>query len=309
MPALEINELVKRYRNGTLANDGLSLDVEEGEIYGLLGPNGAGKTTLVRQVLGLLRPTSGSVRLDGVDLVQRPGYGRERIGFLPQGQFQMDDVRVEEMIVGIARLRGLSATDARVASERLIERLDLGAFRKTSMRAASGGVKRLAAFAASAVARPRLLVLDEPTNDVDPVRRQLFWEALGDMGRDGATVLLVTHNLAEAERVLHRLAIIDNGRILRQGTAASLRAMVTDRLRLEVTGLTARPHIALTPEPTQPNAFLFDQADLVAISGWLASLSRAGEVIDFRIGPPTLDDIYTATVARPGAQPALATAS
>ncbi len=308
MPALEIQDLVKRYRNGTLANDGISLDIAEGEIYGLLGPNGSGKTTLVRQVLGLIRPTSGRVRLDGVDLVSDPGYGRQRIGFLPQGQFQVDDVRVGEFIEGIARLRGLSASDARESTDRLVSRLDLSDFRKTSMRAASGGVKRLAAFAAAAVARPRLLVLDEPTNDVDPVRRQLFWDSLTEMGRDGATVLLVTHNLAEAERVMHRLAIIERGRILQQGTPSTLRALVTDRLRLEVTGLTVRPHVALTPDPAMPSAYLFDQADLVAISGWLAALNRSGEVLDFRIGPPSLDDIYTAAVARP-ADASLAAAS
>lgn len=300
MPALDVRDLVKRYRNGTLANDGISLTVKEGEIYGLLGPNGAGKTTLVRQVLGLLMPTSGAISLDGVDLVRDPGYGRQRIGFMPQGQFFLDDVRLEEFLVAVARLRGMSRDDAARSADRLIERLDLGGFRKTSMRSASGGVKRLAAFAAAAIARPRLLVLDEPTNDVDPVRRQLFWEVLAEMGREGATVLLVTHNLAEAERVMHRLAIIDHGRILRQGTVSSMRAVVTERLRLEVTGLTARPHIALTPEPANESAFLFDETDLVAISGWLAGLRRSGEVAEFRIGPPGLDDIYTATVARPG---------
>src|SRR5512139_655449 len=106
MPLLEIRELTKRYRNGTLANDGLSIALEPGEVYGLLGPNGAGKTTLVGQVLGLLKPTSGTIRLDGVDIVAHPGIARRTIGFLPQGQFDIGDVHVDELIYSVGRLRG-----------------------------------------------------------------------------------------------------------------------------------------------------------------------------------------------------------
>src|SRR3990172_1380226 len=139
MAVLDIHELVKRYRNGTLANDRLSLSLEPGEIYGLLGPNGAGKTTLVRQVLGLLKPTSGTITLDGVDVVADPGYARANIGFLPQGQFDMQAIRVDELIYLIGKLRGLSSAEARRRTDELIDRLELGPFRKTTMHAASGG--------------------------------------------------------------------------------------------------------------------------------------------------------------------------
>src|SRR5665647_3631693 len=106
MSILAVDDLCKRYRNGTVANDCISLALEPGEVYGLLGPNGAGKTTLVRQVLGLLKPTSGSIAVDGVDVVANPGYARERIGFLPQGQFDMQAVKVDEFIEMVGRLRG-----------------------------------------------------------------------------------------------------------------------------------------------------------------------------------------------------------
>ena len=296
MPVIEITDLTKRYRNGTLANDGLSLALEPGEIYGLLGPNGAGKTTLVRQVLGLLKPTSGSISIGEVDIVADPGYARRNIGFLPQGQFDMQAVHVDEFIEMIGRLRGLSRADAKRRTEELIERLDLGQFRNTTIHAASGGVRRLTGFAAAVVARARLLVLDEPTNDIDPVRRQQLWSMIDELGREGSTVLLVTHNLAEAERVIDRLAIIDHGRILREGTPSSLRSLVTERLRVELTvaeGFT--PHRLLAKDGT-PGTYLLDQDDLPAVSQWLAAERSAGTVLDFRIGPPTLDDIYTATV-------------
>jgi len=296
MPVLEVTSLHKRYRNGTLANDGISLALEPGEIYGLLGPNGAGKTTLVRQVLGLLRPTSGRITVEGVDVVAHPGFARQRIGFLPQGQFDMRAVHVDEFIELIGRLRGLSRAEARSRTENLIERLDLGQFRKTTIHAASGGVRRLTGFAAAIVAHARLLVLDEPTNDIDPVRRQALWGMIDELGAEGSTVLLVTHNLAEAERVIDRLAIIDRGRILREGSPASLRSLVTDRLRLELTvGAGFIPHPLLATDGA-PDTYLLDHADLPVVSQWLAEQRAAGVVLDFRIGPPTLDDIYTAAV-------------
>lgn len=299
-PLLDIRNLEKRYRSGTLANAGISLALQPGEVFGLLGPNGAGKTTLVRQVLGMLRPTSGSIALNGIDVVADPGYARRNIGFLPQGQFDLEALQVGELIEFSARLRGVHPKDARRTADRLVERLDLGAFRKTSMHTASGGVRRLAGFAAAIAAPVNLLVLDEPTNDVDPIRRQLLWTTIAELGAEGATVLLVTHNLAEAERFIDRLAIIDGGRIVREGTPAGLRTIVTERLRLEMAmaGEVA-PHPALTAEHGNPGCFLFDQRDLAAVSAWLGVLRESGLLTDFRIGPPTLDDIYAAAVMPP----------
>lgn len=296
-PVLEVRDLVKRYRNGTLANDHISLTLRPGEIFGLLGPNGAGKTTLVRQVLGVLKPTAGSITLDGEDVAANPGRARRAIGFLPQGQFDLLSLRVGELVEYSARLRGMSAAAARVRRDELVGQLDLGPFLSTSMHAASGGVRRMAGFAAAIAAPARLLVLDEPTNDIDPIRRQLLWNLIGELGQDGATVLLVTHNLAEAERFIDRLAIIDGGRIVREGTPAALRSLVTEKLRLELT-LTGpvTPHAALSRESDEPGRYLFDQRDLPAVSGWLSAVREAGFLADFRIGPPTLDDIYAAVM-------------
>jgi ABC-2 type transport system ATP-binding protein len=297
MPVLQITCLRKQYRGGTLANDGISLALEPGEVYGLLGPNGAGKTTLVRQVLGLLKPTSGEILVEGVDVVANPAYSRSRIGFLPQGQFDLQSLRVGELVESVARLRGLSAVESRRRSDALIKKLELGEFCSTSMHSASGGVRRLAGFAAAVVGDTRLLVLDEPTNDVDPIRRQLLWDTIAELGHAGRTVLLVTHNLAEAERVIDRLAIIDGGRILREGSPASLRSVVSDKLRLELTLAREVPiHPALLIDPRGPGLYLFEQSNLPCVSTWLSGLREDGSLLDFRIGPPNLDDIYAAAV-------------
>ena len=297
MAILDVQHLVKRYKSGTLANDDISLTLEPGEVYGLLGPNGAGKTTLVRQVLGLLRPTSGSIAVENVDVVADPGFARRRIGFLPQSQLDLQSLHVDELIRYAARLRGMPGNEADRRTEEVIERLDLEEFRKTSLHSASGGIRRLAGFAATLVGATRLLVLDEPTNDVDPLRRQLLWNTIAEEGRGGTTVLLVTHNLAEAERVIDRLAIIDGGRILREGSPASLRSLVTEQLKLELSAagpLAAHP--ALRADPATAGAYLFAQADLGPVSGWLSTMREIGKVTDFRIGPPSLDDIYAVTV-------------
>jgi ABC-type multidrug transport system ATPase subunit len=209
----------------------------------------------------------------------------------------MDALHIDEFVHSIARLRGLDRAAARRVTENLLERLQLTEYRSTQMAAASGGIRRMAGFAAAIVGGGRLLVLDEPTNDVDPVRRQLLWDVIDELGRDGATVLLVTHNLAEAERVIDRFAIIDEGRILREGTPAALRSVVTDRLRLELTTTSAvDPHPALEAEGG--DVFLFDEDDLGKVSEWIGTLRRCGKLSDFRIGPPTLDDIYAAVAGR-----------
>jgi ABC-2 type transport system ATP-binding protein len=296
MPVIDIRDLTKRYRKGVLANDGITLAVESGEIYGLLGPNGAGKTTLVRQLLGLLKPTSGGITVDGVDVVAHPGYARQAVGSLPQSQVNMFGLKLREWVYGVARLRGIDATEANRRTEEVIDRLELQEFAGTQMNAASGGVRRLAGFAASIVSQPRVLVLDEPTNDVDPVRRQVLWRTIGDLGRSGATILLVTHNLAEAERYIDRLAIIDNGRILREGSPASMRSLVTDSLRLHLQPNNVQAHPALSADPLEPGAYLFERRDLSPVVGWLETLRESGQLEDFRIGPPSLDDIYTAVV-------------
>ena len=209
-PVLEIRDLVKRYRNGTLANDRISLALRPGEIYGLLGPNGAGKTTLVRQVLGVLKPTSGTITLDGRDAVADPGFARASIGFLPQGQFDLLSLRVGELIDYSARLRGMSTADARRRRDELAGQLDLGPLLQTSMHAASGGVRRMAGFAAAIAAPARLLVLDEPTNNLDIPAAEVLEESLE---RFPGTVIVVSHDRYLLDRLVDRVIEVRDGQL------------------------------------------------------------------------------------------------
>lgn len=301
---LEIDRLTKVYRRGVRANDDVTLQVQEGHVHGLLGHNGAGKTTLVNQVVGLLKPTSGTITLAGRDVVADPGFARKACSFQAQAQVPIDGLTPRQAIELVGRLRGGRTADVRARANRLIDALDLGEWVDTDGAKLSGGVKRLTSFAMAAVEPGRLVMLDEPTNDVDPVRRRLLWGQVRALADEGCAVLLVTHNVVEAERSVDRLAILDRGRVLVEGTPASLKAQVADDLRLE---LVLEPGAA----PPVPPAFVTRSAlngnRLIAHLAaphvgeavrWVEDLQRNESCEAFSIAPATLEDVYIELVER-----------
>ncbi len=222
---LLIEGLRKRYGTGSKsvqANDGIDLRIAPGQVIGLLGHNGAGKTTLVNQVVGLVLPDSGTVRLAGIDAVARPEQARRLASVQAQANVPITGLTPRRAIELIARIRGASRPHARAGAARLIEALDLGPWADVPAEKVSGGVARLAAFAMATVMPGRLVVLDEPTNDVDPVRRRLLWTEIRRVADDGSGVLLVTHNVREAETVVDRVTILDHGRVLADSAPAEL---------------------------------------------------------------------------------------
>jgi ABC-2 type transport system ATP-binding protein len=291
---LEIEKLTKVYRSswrareaGTRANDGISLAIGEGEVFGLLGHNGAGKTTLVNQVVGLLKPTFGSIRIDGKDMVADPGLARRLCSFQAQAQVPIDGLTPQQAIDLIGQLRGAPRAEVERRRERLVDALELGEWQDVDAARLSGGVKRLVAFAMAAVTPGRVVMLDEPTNDVDPVRRRLLWRQVRTLADHGAAVLLVTHNVIEAERSVDRLAILDEGRVIAEGTPAELKA-----------GLGAAVPVGnrlMVGIPTD------GAGQAVA---WAESLKAAGLVEEFTLGPATLEDVYVALVGDTGGRPA-----
>ena len=301
---LEVRDLTKSYGRGVLANDGLSLEVGEGEVFGLLGPNGAGKTTLVSQVLGLVRPTSGRILLDGVDVAADPGAARRACSYQPQGAAPLEGMTPLEAITLTGRLRGGGRAEVRRRAEELLAALDLDAWRSRVVPL-SGGVARLVSFCMAAVHPVRLAVLDEPTNDVDPLRRRLLWEQVRRLADAGTGVLLVTHNVAEAERCVDRLAIVDHGRVQVSGTPAALKAELGGALRLELVLEQGRPAPALPSYLTSPvlaGRRLVTQAaldDAGAAVTWARDAQEAGLVAEFQLSPASLEDVYVRSVGAP----------
>jgi ABC-2 type transport system ATP-binding protein len=302
---LEIKDVCKIYKGKVKANDNISLSVAEGEVFGLLGPNGAGKTTLVNQVIGLTVPTSGSITLNGVDVVANPGYARESCSFQAQVQAPISGLSTIQAIELVGRIRGGKAADVRKRAMELIEKLELGEWQKTMGLTISGGVRRLVAFCMAAVTPGKIVILDEPTNDIDPLRRRLLWQEVQALAKQGSAVLLVTHNVLEAERVVDRLAIIDKGRVIGTGTPADLKESEGDSMRLE---LTLEPGAARPETPpffTQPVTTgrrivgNIEKENIPGAIEWAQSLKSSGAIEEFSLGPTTLEDIYIRLVKNP----------
>ena len=312
-PCFTVRGLTKTYSTGrrrdrhvVTANDAIDLDVRRGEIFGLLGPNGAGKSTLVRQLTGLLRPDAGSIDLLGHDLVRRPDIASRLVAYLGQESGALDELTVSLAIETTARLRALDAAAARAERDAAIEELELGPIADRPLKKLSGGQRRLACMATALVGSRPVLVLDEPTTGMDPVARRAVWAAVDRRRAHGATVLLVTHNVIEAETVLDRVAVIDEGRVIACDTPGGLKAMVGDEVRLDLVW-------RADPPMDDPAVGMLAQSAVRTGRRWSTRMEPgvARELLagvtsgpafealdDFTLSTPSLEDVYLALGGR-----------
>lgn len=220
--ALEINNLSKTYRNGTVALRGIDLVVEKGEFFGLLGPNGAGKSTTIGIVTSLVNKTGGTINCFGIDLDREPARAKRQIGLVPQ-EFNFNQFEPPEQIVRQqAGYYGMPRSVARRQTEKYLRKMGLWEKRATSARLLSGGMKRRLMIARALVHEPKLLILDEPTAGVDIDLRRSTWSLLQEINQQGTTVILTTHYLEEAEMLCRRIAIINRGQIIEDMDTKSL---------------------------------------------------------------------------------------
>lgn len=300
---LDVEDVTKTFRGRppVRANDRVSLQVRAGDVVGLLGHNGAGKTTLVNQVAGLTRPDSGSLRVAGVDVVDSPDEARRLISVQAQANVPITGLTPRTAVELVGRIRGGSRAEVRRRADHLVEALDIGAWAGVPAHKVSGGVARLTAFAMTAVVPGRLVILDEPTNDVDPVRRRLLWAQIRALADEGAGVLLVTHNVREAEHAVDDLVVLDKGAVVAHGTLAELTQPLRSTLQLEVDlapGAEVRWPGCATPtvrEGTRARATVPAQDSTVAVT-WAQAAVEAGEIDRYAITPASLEDVYVRLV-------------
>jgi ABC-2 type transport system ATP-binding protein len=280
------------------ANDGITLQVRPGEVYGLLGPNGAGKTTLVKQIIGLLKPTSGEMTLGPYDLIEDPDAARQLCSYLPQAQMPIDSFKARDVIRLTGMIRGGEPAAVAERTDQLIETLDIGEWADTLGMKLSGGIKRLVGFAMVSVWPGRVVILDEPTNDVDPRRRRLLWDQVRRLGDQGSAVLLVTHNVLEAEKSVDRLAIINDGKLIAEGTSSALKAEDRGRLRLQlmmVPGLPTPEMPAFVQSHTRVGnnvMNIISEADATTGIHWAQDLMAGGVAEEYALAATTLEDVY-----------------
>jgi ABC-2 type transport system ATP-binding protein len=287
------------------AVDGVDLEVRQGEIFGVLGPNGAGKTTMLKMLATLLSIDEGEARIFGVDVAREPHRVRQLVGVTGQYASVDDDLTAAENLWLFGRLQGLRSKDARATAASLLEQFGLEDAADKPLSQFSGGMRRRLDLAASLITRPPLIFLDEPTTGLDPRTRGQMWDTIRGLVADGCTVLLTTQYLDEADQLADRIAVIDRGRKVAQGTPDELKLSVGDatlqlqlavdadrELAREVVRGVAGVEPVLTPESGRLKVAL-DVAD--AAAEVLIGLREAGvSIASVSVDKPTLDEVFLA---------------
>jgi daunorubicin resistance ABC transporter ATP-binding subunit len=302
-PAIKADGLVKRYGKTTALN-GLDLTVPAGTVYGLLGPNGAGKTTVVRVLATLLKPDGGRASVLGHDVVTEAATVRRTIGLTGQYAALDEYLTGRSNLIMIGQLSRLTAKAARQRADDLLEQFDLTGAASRAVKTYSGGMRRRLDLAASLIGRPAVLFLDEPTTGLDPSARALMWDIVRQLVADGTSLLLTTQYLDEADVLASRVAVIDGGQVIAEGTPAELKASVGGQRLLITLAAEADAEaaaLALTPFTTAPvtahGAERLIEAPVIASDGLATEVVRALDaagvkVTEIAVRSASLDDVF-----------------
>jgi ABC-2 type transport system ATP-binding protein len=308
MVIYDIQDLMKVFpAQAKPANDGINLQIHQGEIFGLLGDNGAGKSTLVRQMANLLRSTSGRITFLGQEIGRDMLHIPLHVGDMPQDVAAINNLTVDEALFFTAHLRGLSRGAANAERDHLLDLWGIGNLRHKAGPQLSGGERRLTYLAVAMAGSPPVLILDEPTNDLAPQRRNQVWDILRNLNQaQGTTIIFITHDAIEAEKIIQRVGILQDGKLVALGKPSQLKMQVDQKLRLEM----------FTSAPTLPALPQGVKAVRIDNGRWLAYLERnqvaavmerldLGQLDDFRLYSATLEDLYLhyANAAQPTTPP------
>jgi ABC-2 type transport system ATP-binding protein len=313
--AIEAEGLAKAFGD-TKAVDGVDLAVPRGTVYGVLGPNGAGKTTTIRMLATLLKPDAGSARVLGRDIVDEADAVRGHVSLTGQLASVDEDLTGRENLILLARLLGFTRADAKARADELLAAFGLTDAAAKQVKNYSGGMRRRLDIAASIVVTPEVMFLDEPTTGLDPRSRNQVWDIVRALVAQGTTVLLCTQYLDEADQLASRIAVIDHGRVIAEGTPAQLKASVgqgalhirlLDPAQREVAARVLErafdAQVHLEPDPA---ALSVPVAEPARASEAIAELNGAGVALaDFSLGQPSLDEVFLALTGHTAEESAL----
>lgn len=305
---LDVQNITKVYKSSsksqTIANDHLTFDIDQGEIFGLLGHNGAGKTTLVHQIMGILTPTTGNITLQGKSVKKFPKRARSLCSLQPQSEFQLGFLTPAQAVSTMGKMRGGGEKEVKQRMDMLFERLKIDKWAHTHGIKLSGGIRRLTVFCMALIQPRNLVILDEPTNDVDPTRRRYLWDVIRELTNDGTSVILVTHNVVEAEKAVDRLAILHKGQFAAMGTVPEVKRKVTNQKRLEIN----LPSIFDEHEDHDWSIFAdrnganviysLDESFVSTAIEWAEHRLKQGKILDYSLSPKTLEDVYVELTAK-----------
>ncbi len=295
MIVYDVKHLYKTYPGAAEpANKDISFQVREGEIFGILGDNGAGKTTLIKQMVNLLASSAGDILLYGKPLNHESLYLPSLVGYMPQESHALNQLTVAEALYYSAHLRGMKRSAAIDERNRLLKLWEMEDLRDHYSSRLSGGQRRLLRLAVATAASSKALVLDEPTNDLDPQKRRLVWENLRALNRDrGTTIIFITHDAAEAEKIIERVGILNRGELLVTGAPHVLKRNLKNKLRLEIA---FEPGQApLLPADLAPRQLTETRWQIYLEQHQLGDVTAALDIdrlTDMKLSSATLEDLY-----------------
>ncbi|MEV4198192.1 ATP-binding cassette domain-containing protein [Micromonospora globbae] len=288
---------------------GVDLSVAEGEIFGFLGPNGAGKTTTLRMLATLIEPDGGEATIAGADLRKAPGEVRRRIGYVAQGGSTWDESTAREELVLQARLYGIGKAEARQRASRALEAFQLAEFADRKCKTYSGGQRRRVEIALGIIHEPKIVFLDEPTTGLDPQSRAHMWDEIRRLRTDGMTVFITTHYLDEADALCDRIAIMDHGEVVAEGTPADLKREISGdvvQVGLDITttpqaaqALDGEAYVRKLETVDDGGLRLYVEEGATAIPQILRRLDQAGLALhSIELHRPSLDDVFLTKTGR-----------
>lgn len=286
---------------------GVDMTVAEGEIFGFLGPNGAGKTTTLRMFATLIQPDGGEATIGGADLRRDPGEVRRRIGYVAQGGSTWDDVTAREELVLHARMYGIGKAEAHERATKALAAFQLTEYADRKCKTYSGGQRRRVDIALGVIHGPRIAFLDEPTTGLDPQSRAYMWDEVRRLRSEGMTVFITTHYLDEADALCDRIAIIDHGRIVAEGTPAALKREISGEVvTVGLNGDTASAAAVLDTQPCVRKLEIRDDDLRLYVDDGATAVPRIMRALEgahltlnsIKVHRPSLDDVFLAKTGR-----------